>query len=63
MKTIAITIEGMDAENAARTLETMPTNEAAEILLNVKDKTRGNILDAMATETAARVLKEMRDRP
>lgn len=61
MKTIAITLENMEAEGAAQSLESMPTDEAAEILMSVKDKKRGEILDAMAVESAARILKEIRD--
>lgn len=61
MKTIGITLENMEAQGAAKSLESMPTDEAAQILLNVKDKKRGEILDAMSAETAARILKEIRD--
>jgi len=61
MKTIAITLENMEAEGAAKSLESMPTDEAAQILISVKDKKRGEILDVMSTEIAARILKEIRD--
>jgi flagellar motility protein MotE (MotC chaperone) len=61
LKTIAITLENMEAEGAAKSLESMPTDEAAEILMSVKDKKRGEILDVMTAESAARVLKEIRD--
>lgn len=61
LKTIAITLENMEAEGAAKSLETMPTDEAAEILMSVKEKKRGEILDVMSAETAARILKEIRD--
>lgn len=61
LKTIAITLENMEAEGAAKSLESMPTDEAAEILMSVKDKKRGEILDVMSAESAARVLKEIRD--
>lgn len=61
IKTIAITLENMEAEGAAKTLEAMPTDEAAEILMGVKEKKRGEILGAMSAETTARILKEIRD--
>lgn len=61
MKTIAITLENMEPEGAAKSLETMPTDEAAQILVSVKEKKRGEILNAMSAETAARILKEIRN--
>lgn len=61
LKTVAITLESMEAESAAQRLESMPTDEIAEILVSVKDKKRGEILEAMNTELAARVIKEIRD--
>ena len=57
LKTIAITLESMEAQSAAERLEAMPTDEVAEILLSVKDKKRGEILEAMDTEIARRVIK------
>lgn len=59
LKTITITLESMEAQSAAQRLEAMPTDEVAEILLSVKDKKRGEILEAMDTETARRVIKEI----
>ncbi|MCF6284149.1 MAG: hypothetical protein L3K26_03030 [Candidatus Hydrogenedentes bacterium] len=61
LKTVAITLESMEPESAAKRLESMPTDEIAEILLNVKAKKQGPILDAMSTEIAARVIKSMVD--
>lgn len=58
MKTIAITLENMEAEGAAES-ESMPT-DGAQILISVNRK-RGEILDAMSAHTAARILKEIRD--
>ena len=61
MKTIAVTMENMEPKGAAKTLESMPTDEAAAILMAVKEKKRGEILNAMPAETTARILKEIRD--
>ena len=61
LKTVAITLESMEPQSAAERLASMPTDEIAEILMNVKDKKRGEILEVMETELAARVIKEIRD--
>jgi len=61
LKTVAITLESMEAQSAAQRLGAMPSDEIAEILMSVKDKKRGEILQAMDTDLAARVIKDIRD--
>ena len=49
----------MEPESAAERLETFPPDESAEILLNITEKKRGAILEAMSNEISARVITEI----
>ncbi len=57
----ALSVAGMDAENAAAVLEGMPIDNAAAIMLEVKEKTRGEILNAMKPEVATSIIQALQD--
>lgn len=63
IKAQALSVASMDAESAAKALESLPTQDAAAILLDVKDKQRGEILNNMTPEKAATLLKALQDVP
>lgn len=63
LEAVAITIEKMRPERAAERLLGLPTEEAAEILVLVRDKARGKIIEAMDADQATRVLRVMQERP
>ncbi len=63
IKAQALSVAAMDAESAAKALESLPTQDAAAILLDVKDKQRGEILNTMTPEKAASILKALQDVP
>jgi len=62
METVALTVEGMKADSAAKVLEANTPEDTAEILALVKDKQRSKILDAMNPEFATRVLSSMQQK-
>jgi flagellar motility protein MotE (MotC chaperone) len=62
IEAIAITMEKMRPERAAERLLGLPTEEAAEILALVKDKSRGKIIESMDADQATRVLRMMQER-
>lgn len=62
LQSIAKSIEGMKPANAAKTLEEFETEDAADVLRLIKEKTRGKILDAMAPEKAALLLQNLQSR-
>ena len=61
IKTVALTVEAMKPTNAAKRLENMLPSEVAEILVQVKDKSRGKIVEEMDTEFATQILRELQD--
>lgn len=61
LKTIAVTVEAMKPDKAAERLAKMPPDDVAEILAQVKDKSRGKIVEAMDPEFATNVLRAMQD--
>lgn len=63
IKAQALSVANMDAESAAKALESLPTQDAAAILLDVKDKQRGEILNNLTPEKAATILKALQDVP
>lgn len=62
LETVALTLAEMKPSKAAERLESMPVEEAAEILNLVKPKERGKIVEAMTTEYATRVLRALHER-
>lgn len=61
IKTVALSISNMKADKAAEALSGMPPDEVAEILLEVRDRDRGKILDAMSPDRATRVLSALQE--
>jgi len=61
IKAQALSVANMEAESAAKALESLPTQDAAAILLDVKDKQRGEILNTMTPEKAASILKALQE--
>lgn len=63
LESVALTIEKMRPERAAERLLGLPTEEVADILILVKDKSRGKIIESMDADQATRVLRMMQERP
>ena len=53
----AKSLEGMKAKSAAEVLEKIPLEDAAQLLLRIKDRDRGKILDEMDPELTAQVIQ------
>ncbi len=61
IRTIALSVSNMKPDKAAQALDGMETQDVAEILVQVKEKDRGKILDALDADQATRVLSAIQD--
>ena len=59
----AKSIEGMKAKNAAEVLGEIPIEDAAQLLLRIKDRDRGKILDEMDPEQTAQIIQILQRKP
>jgi len=62
LKEVAASLAGMKPDNAARTLEDWPVEDAAEVLCLIKERDRGKILDGMDPVKAAVLLRALQER-
>lgn len=62
LEDVAKSLSKMTPGNAASSLESWPTEEAAEILRLIKERNRGKILDAMDQKRASLLLQTMAER-
>jgi flagellar motility protein MotE (MotC chaperone) len=56
---VALSLSKMKPMNAAKTLDTWDVKESSKVLLLIKEKERGKILDAMTPEKAAAILLDL----
>ena len=61
-KDVALSLSEMKPENAAKTLDDWPVEDAADILRMIKEKDRGKILDGMDTDKASVLLRALQER-
>ncbi len=61
IRTIALSVSNMKPDKAALALDGMEIQDVAEILVQVKEKDRGKILDALNADLATRVLSAIQD--